>query len=124
MIYCCIRTVNVVIAVELCPPAHVDIFQVGKMQLVKEADLIKHSTAVNGRSGTGAEDPAGLLVKEAAKFKSAITLDSGAKKADAKRIMAVMSMGVKQGVEVTVTVDGEDEDAAFEAIKTFFETNL
>ena len=52
--------------------------------------------------------PAGLLVKEA----------------DAKRIMAVMSMGVKQGVEVTVTVDGEDEDAAFEAIKTFFETNL
>ena len=68
--------------------------------------------------------PAGLLVKEAAKFKSAITLYSGAKKADAKRIMAVMSMGVKQGVEVTVTVDGEDEDAAFEAIKTFFETNL
>ena len=68
--------------------------------------------------------PAGLLVKEAAKFKSAITLDSGAKKADAKRIMAVTSMGVKQGVEVTVTVDGEDEDAAFEAIKTFFETNL
>ena len=68
--------------------------------------------------------PAGLLVKEAAKFKSVITLDSGAKKADAKRIMAVMSMGVKQGVEVTVTVDGEDEDAAFEAIKTFFETNL
>ena len=68
--------------------------------------------------------PAGLLVKEAAKFKSAITLDSGAKKADAKRIMAVMSMGVKQGVEVNVTVDGEDEDAAFEAIKTFFETNL
>ena len=68
--------------------------------------------------------PAGLLVKEAAKFKSAITLDSGAKKADAKRIMAVMSMGVKQGVEVTVTVDGEDEDEAFEAIKTFFETNL
>ena len=68
--------------------------------------------------------PAGLLVKEAAMFKSAITLDSGAMKADAKRIMAVMSMGVKQGVEVTVTVDGEDEDAAFEAIKTFFETNL
>ena len=68
--------------------------------------------------------PAGLLVKEAAKYKSAITLDSGAKKADAKRIMAVMSMGVKQGVEVTVTVDGEDEDTAFEAIQKFFQENL
>ena len=68
--------------------------------------------------------PAGLLVKEAAKFKSAITLDSGAKKADAKRIMAVMSMGVKKGVEVTVSIEGEDEDAAYETIKKFFEDNL
>ena len=68
--------------------------------------------------------PAGLLVKEAAKFKSAITLDSGAKKADAKRIMAVMSMGVKKGVEVTVAIEGEDEDAAYETIKKFFEDNL
>ena len=68
--------------------------------------------------------PAGLLVKEAAKFKSAITLDSGAKKADAQRIMAVMSMGVKKGVEVTVSIEGEDEDAAYETIKKFFEDNL
>ena len=68
--------------------------------------------------------PAGPLVKEAAKLKSAVTLDSGVKKADAKRIMAVMSMGVKQGVEVTVTIEGEDEDAAFAAIETFFKENL
>ena len=68
--------------------------------------------------------PAGLLVQEAAKFKCAITLDSGVKKADAKRIMAVMSLGVKKGVEVTLTFDGEDEDAAFAAIETFFKENL
>ena len=68
--------------------------------------------------------PAGLLVKEAAKYKSAITVDSGAKKADAKRIMAIMAMGVKKGVEVTVTVEGEDEDVAFEAIQNFFNENL
>ena len=68
--------------------------------------------------------PAGLLVKEAEKYKSAVTLDSGAKKADAKRIMAVMSMGVKKGVELTVTVDGEDEDAAAAAIEAFFKENL
>ena len=68
--------------------------------------------------------PAGMLVKVAGGFKSAITLDNGVKKADAKRIMAVMSMGVKQGQEVTVTVDGEDEDAAFAAVETFFKENL
>lgn len=68
--------------------------------------------------------PAGLLVKAAAGFKSAITLDNGVKKADAKRIMAVMSMGIKQGNEITVTVDGEDEDAAAAAIEAFLKENV
>ena len=68
--------------------------------------------------------PAGLLVKEAAKYKSTVTQDSGVNTDDAKRIMAVMSMGVKKGVEVTVTIEGEDEDVAFEAIQKFFQENL
>ena len=41
--------------------------------------------------------PAGMLAKAAAGFKSTITLDNGAKKADARRLMAIMSMGVKKG---------------------------
>lgn len=68
--------------------------------------------------------PAGMLVKVAGGFKSAVTIDNGVKKADAKRLMAVMSMGVKQGHEVTVTVDGEDEDAAMAALEAFFKENL
>ena len=68
--------------------------------------------------------PAGLIVKMAAGFKSAITIDNGAKKADAKRIMAVMSMGIKQGQESLVTVDGEDEEAAAAAIETFLKENV
>ena len=68
--------------------------------------------------------PAGLLVKAAAGFKSAITIDNGVKKADAKRIMAVMSMGIKQGNEITVTFDGEDEDAAAAAIEAFLKENV
>ena len=39
--------------------------------------------------------PAGLLVKEAAKFPCDITLKCGEKKGSAKKIMAVMAMGVK-----------------------------
>lgn len=68
--------------------------------------------------------PAGLLVKQAAGFQSTITIDNGTRKADAKRIMAVMGMGVKQGQEVTVTIEGADEDAAAAAIEGFFKENL
>ena len=68
--------------------------------------------------------PAGLLVKEAKKFESAITLECGGKKAAATKLMAIMGMGVKTGNEVTVSADGADEDAAIAAMKEFFEANL
>lgn len=68
--------------------------------------------------------PAGLLVKEAKQFTSTITLECGGKKAVAKGLMGVMGMAVKQGNEVTVTVEGEDEEAAATAMKAFFENNL
>ena len=42
--------------------------------------------------------PAGLLVKEAAKFPCDITLKCGEKKGSAKKIMAVMAMGVKKDI--------------------------
>ena len=38
--------------------------------------------------------------------------------------MAVMGMGVKKDQTVTVTVEGDDEGAACDALKAFFETNL
>ncbi|MDD3205530.1 MAG: HPr family phosphocarrier protein [Lachnospiraceae bacterium] len=68
--------------------------------------------------------PAGLLVKEAAKFKSNISLTKEGKTVDAKKIMAVMALGVKQNQEVKVSVDGEDEATAFAALEKFFKENF
>ena len=68
--------------------------------------------------------PAGLLVKEAKKFESAITLECGGKKAAATKLMAIMGMGVKTGNEVTVSAEGADEDVAIAALQEFFKANL
>lgn len=68
--------------------------------------------------------PAGVIVKAAAGFQSKITIAKEGKEADAKKILGVMSLAVKQGNEVTVKVEGDDEDTAFEAIKVIFEENL
>jgi phosphocarrier protein HPr len=68
--------------------------------------------------------PAGMLVKEVKNFQSKVTLEKDGKSVDASRLMAVMGMGVKKNQTVTVTVEGDDEDAACDAIKAFFETNL
>ena len=68
--------------------------------------------------------PAGLLVKEAKNFTRNSTLEANGKTGAAKGLMGVMSMAVKKGMEVTVTVEGDDEVAAAAAMKSFFENNL
>lgn len=68
--------------------------------------------------------PAGLLVKKAGEFSSEITMHNGEKSADMKRIFALMSLGVKQGDTVRVTVSGSDEDRASAEIEDFLKNNL
>ena len=68
--------------------------------------------------------PAGLLVKAAKSVSSAITLEAGGRSAGATKLMALMSMGIKQGDAVTVTVEGEDEEQAAAAMEQFFRDNL
>ncbi len=68
--------------------------------------------------------PAGMLVKEAKKYQSRITISKDGKPADATKLMAVMGLGVKCGQNVEVEISGDDEAAAYEAVKAFFESNL
>ena len=67
--------------------------------------------------------PAGLLVKLAAKYKSEIFLGTPAKMVNAKRIIGVMALTLKQGNEMTMTFNGEDEAEAVSAVKAFLEEN-
>jgi phosphocarrier protein len=68
--------------------------------------------------------PAGLLVKKASEFESAITIKLGEKSADAKKIFSVMSLGAKKDDDIIVTISGSDEDNAFSGLKMFFSENL
>lgn len=68
--------------------------------------------------------PAGLLAKRAKEFESEITLTKGERSALCSRLLSLMSLGIKQGDTVRVSVVGSDENAAAEAIKEFFERNL
>ena len=68
--------------------------------------------------------PAGLLVKAAAGFKSDIKIEKDGKAANAKTIFGVMGLGVKKGHEVTFTIEGADEEAAYEAVSKFMQDNL
>lgn len=68
--------------------------------------------------------PAEILVKEAADFTSSVKIAGNGKEADAKRLLALMSLGIKKDMEVTFTIEGDDEEAAATALETFMKENL
>ena len=61
--------------------------------------------------------PAGAIVNCAKKFASQITLKKGEREANAKRLISVMGLGAKYGDELTVFVEGEDENNAASEIQ-------
>ena len=67
---------------------------------------------------------AGLLAQEAKKFTSTVMFVKGEKSAKATSMMKLMGMGIVKGDEITVTVEGDDEDAAAAAIEAFVKANL
>lgn len=68
--------------------------------------------------------PAGILVKEAKSYDSVIKVTKDGKSAEAKKLMALMGLGVKKGDTVTVSVEGGDEDAVAAKMEEFFKNNL
>lgn len=68
--------------------------------------------------------PAGLLVKAAGKFTSQIVIRANGKEGDAKRLFALMGMGVKCGDTIAVAIEGADEEQAVAEIENFLKANL
>ena len=68
--------------------------------------------------------PAGLLVKEAKKYESKISIFKGVKKGDLKKIFIVMGLGAKHGETIRIQVEGPDEEAAAKAVDAFLKVNM
>ena len=68
--------------------------------------------------------PAGMLVKAVAPYVSKITVTAPTGTADARRLMALMKLAAKQGMELTFTVEGDDEEKAATDLQAFLTANL
>lgn len=69
--------------------------------------------------------PAGLLAKLAKQYAGTlVTITKGDQTVKASQLMKLLSLGVKQGNEVTVAADGPAEEEAIAALQQFFTDNL
>ena len=78
--------------------------------------MIQKSIQVKLETGMEAR-PVAMLVQVASQFDSKVYINSGDKRVNAKSIMGMMSLGLDNGEEVTVSADGNDEEAAVAEIE-------
>lgn len=79
------------------------------MQQVELA--IRNATGLHAR-------PARVFVNTAKQFQSDIRVHHGEKKANAKSLISMLTLGVEQGSDIRIVVDGNDEEEALIALKT------
>ena len=68
--------------------------------------------------------PASQFVQTAKRFKSQISVSHGARAGNAKSILNVLALGAGQGAAIKISAEGEDADAALEALQTLIVKNF
>ena len=82
-------------------------------------DVMIEKTVVVSMMGEAEERPVAVLVQVASQYDSKIYLVTGDKKINAKSIMGMMTLGLDAGEEITLSANGDDENAAMESIEQY-----
>ena len=80
--------------------------------MIKKPITIQLSTGLEAR-------PVAQLVQVASQFNSEIYVEIGRKKVNAKSIMGMMTLGLDSGEEITLSANGDDEEAAMTSIEKY-----
>jgi phosphotransferase system HPr (HPr) family protein len=60
-----------------------------------------------------------VLIQKASTFRSSLWLSRGERRANAKSLLGVMSLGIENAMELQVSAEGSDETEALEAIAKY-----
>ena len=85
--------------------------------MVKQKVMIKNPTGLHLR-------PAGILCKEALKYKSSVKFQFMNSTANAKSVLSVLGACVKSGDEITFICEGSDEEQALRDMVALVESGL
>ncbi len=80
--------------------------------------MINKTVVVNMKSSSDLK-PIAMLVQKASQFQSMIFIEKGTSKVNAKSLMGMMAIGIIQGEELTLSIEGVDEEEALLSMEGF-----
>ena len=77
--------------------------------------MVQKDITVQNQVGLHAR-PATFFIQKANEFKSSIWVEKEERRANAKSLLGVLSLGITGGTDIKILADGQDENEAVEAL--------
>jgi len=104
------RPVNIL---ELIEKLHVQSTR-GGFKMVSQTVVFKCDEALQMKA-------VAVLIQRASSFRSSIYLSRSGRRANAKSLLGVMSLGIENAAEIEITAEGEDQQAALDSLVSYLE---
>jgi phosphocarrier protein len=85
--------------------------------MVTKNAIIKNSAGIHCR-------PSAIIIKFAADYKGDIEVEAKGESTALRSVLELISMGLEQGEEITICVEGENEDEFAQQLADLFETEF
>ncbi len=84
--------------------------------------IVKEITITN-KSGLQSKSAA-VFIQKASNYKSSIWIEKDERKANAKSLLGLLSLGIGNGARIAVIVSGEDESKAADELEEYLKSDL
>ena len=85
--------------------------------------MIKREMTITNNIGLHAR-PATFFIHKANTFKSSVWVENGDRRANAKSLLGVLSLGIAKDTKITIIADGSDEETAVEELSALIATGF
>ena len=85
--------------------------------------MLEKIVTIENRAGIHAR-PAAILVQTTKNFSSNIYFERDSNRINAKSIMGIITLGASYGTEIKIIIEGEDEEAAMDALVKLFKSKF
>jgi phosphotransferase system HPr (HPr) family protein len=85
--------------------------------------MISKEVVIKNQSGLDSKQAA-MFIQKASNFKSGIWIEKGERKANAKSLLGMLSLGIGNGTKIVLIAEGEDEQSAISDLEEYLTTGL